>query len=204
MYITYCKNRTDIDQVQFMTNAINTKTRGIDMVFIGNWNIRRSNIGVTLAANFTRTHLFGAIQIPEKLPANNPQNTNALFNREEEEKMERGQPRSKIILQWSYKKQNLELLVRNTRFGKTSTVFNSAVDSLDESFSAKILTDVSVSYTLKKLLVITLGANNILDIYPDPLKKLSNKNQGILIYSNEAMPFGYNGGYYYVSMNFRL
>ena len=25
-----------------------------------------------------------------------------------------------------------------------------------------------------------------------------------LIYSNEAMPFGYNGGYYFVNMNFNF
>ena len=197
------QNRTDIDQVQFMTNAINTKTRGIDMVLNGSWHIRRSIISLTLAANFNRTNVFGPIQTTEKLSVN-PQNRNTLFNREEEEKIERGQPRSKTILQLSYKMQNLELLVRNTRFGKTSAVFSSALDSLDEFFSPKILTDASISYSLKKWLVIIMGANNILDVYPDPLKKFSNKNQGILIYSNEAMPFGYNGGYYYVSMNFRL
>ena len=42
------------------------------------------------------------------------------------------------------------------------------------------------------------------DIYPDRLKVEDNRNQGILVYGNEAMPFGYNGGYYFVSMAFNF
>ena len=57
----------DIDQVQFITNAINTRTRGIDIVMNGNWNIRKANLGFMLAANFTRTNLFGPIQLADSL-----------------------------------------------------------------------------------------------------------------------------------------
>jgi Outer membrane receptor proteins, mostly Fe transport len=195
------QNRPDIDQVQFITNAINTKTCGIDFVMNGKWKIRKGSLGLTLAANFTQTNIFGPIQSTDKLPADSL-NTNTLLNREEREKIENGQPGSKIILSANYKKGKIEFLIRSTRFGKTSAVFNSANKSQEEFFSAKILTDLSISYSPKTYLTITTGANNVFDVYPDRLKNYLNTNEGIFIYANEAMPFGYNGGYYFVNMAF--
>jgi iron complex outermembrane receptor protein len=195
------QNRPDIDQVQFITNAINTRTRGIDIVMNGKWKVSKTSLGLMLAANFTRTNIFGPIQLADSLKTNTT-NTNTLFNREEREKIEHGQPASKIILSGNYKRGKVELLIRTTRFGKTSAVFNSANKSLDEFFSAKILTDFSISYSPKKWLTITAGANNVFNVYPDRVKNSTNTNQGILIYSNEAIQFGYNGGYYFVNMAF--
>jgi iron complex outermembrane receptor protein len=98
----------------------------------------------------------------------------------------------------------VEFLIRSTRFGKTSAVYNSANQLQDEFFSAKILTDFSINYSPKTWLTITAGANNIFDVYPDRLKNYLNTTEGILIYSNEAIQFGYNGGYYFVSMSFNF
>jgi hypothetical protein len=49
-----------------------------------------------------------------------------------------------------------------------------------------------------------VGANNVFDVYPDRLKNYRNTNEGMLIYGNEAMPFGYNGGYYFFNMAFNF
>jgi len=71
-----------------MTNAINTKNRGIDIVVNGNWKIRNAGPSFMLAANFSRTNLFGLIQSTDKLPTDSI-NTNTLFNREERIEVER-------------------------------------------------------------------------------------------------------------------
>jgi hypothetical protein len=57
---------------------------------------------------------------------------------------------------------------------------------LYESFSPKILTDVSPTYSPKKWLGIALGANNIFDVYPDPLQDYRNASEEMYIYSQEA------------------
>ena len=49
-----------------------------------------------------------------------------------------------------------------------------------------------------------VGANNVFNVYPDRPKNYRNTNEGMLIYCNEAMPFGYIGGYYYVNMSFNF
>ncbi len=197
------ENYSDVDQVQFMTNAVNTKTRGIDIIVNGNWRINKANLSVILAANFSQTNIFGLIQSTDKLPADSV-NTNTLFNREERIKIEKSQPGSKIILSGNYAIGKMGFLIRSTRFGKTSYAFASEDKSRDEAFSAKILTDFSINYSPKTWLTITAGANNIFNVYPDRLKNYLNTTEGILIYSNESSPFGFNGGYYSVNMNFSL
>ena len=122
--------------------------------------------------------------------------------------MEKGQPDHKIILSLIYKTRKFEFVVRNTRFGNTAITANDIDSSYnpfwDEHFSSKILTDVSISYSLKKWLTITGGANNVFNVYPDRIKNYINTGQGQYIYGMEASPFGFNGGYYYVNMSFNF
>jgi iron complex outermembrane receptor protein len=192
-----------IDEVQFITNAVNTRTAGIDIALNGKWKIRKGEVGFMFAGNLVETNIFGAIRLADSLRKDST-NSNTLFNREEREKMEKGQPRSKIILAANYQNGKAGILVRVTRFGKTSAVFNAADSLRDELFSAKVLTDIHLSYSPRSWLTITCGANDIFDVYPDPLKNYQNTSNGILVYSNEAMPFGYNGGYYFVNMSLKF
>ena len=196
-------NYPEVDQVQFFTNAINTRTRGIDIVLNSNWNIKKANLMVMLAANFTRTNLFGEIKTSHNLSADSL-NTNTLFNREERAKVENGQPHGKIILSANYKTRKLGFQLRNTRFGKTAIVFDSNDITRDEFFSPKILTDFSINYTPKPWITLTTGANNIFDVYPDHLRNSLNTGEGMFIYAPEASPFGFNGGYCFLNIAFNF
>lgn len=196
-------NYPHIDQAQFLTNAINTRNRGVDIVLNSNWKINKATIRFIVAANFNQTNLFGTVLAADSL-AGTTQNANTLFSREEKVEIEKGQPGSKIMLTGKYIKGKMSFLARCTRFGKTSTVFESENKTRDEFFSEKVLTDFSMSYTPKSWLSITAGANNIFDVYPDKLKNSLNSSEGIIIYSNRAAPFGFNGGYYFLNMSFNF
>jgi len=106
-------------------------------------------------------------------------------------------------LNLNYQKGNVGVALTNTRYGRT-IVFHETTPAFDEYFTPKILTDISFNYTPKYWLTLTLGANNVFNVYPDRLKDYANTNQGIFIYSPDASPFGFNGGYYFVSMNFNF
>ena len=187
-----------IEQVTFFTNAINTRTMGIDLVLNGKWNIKKGNLNVMLAANFTQTRLFGKIKTASNLTPS-AENQNTLFNEEERTVVEKGQPRDKIILGLNYKKEKFGFVLRNTHFGKTAFHYTNRPP---ESFSSKILTDISISYAPKSWLTITTGVNNLFDVYPDRIKNYENTGEGRFIYAMEASPFGFNGGYYYLNMSF--
>ena len=174
------QNHPDVDQVQFITNAINTRTRGIDMVMNGNWKIHKANLGFMLAANFNRTNIFGPIQVADSLDANTI-NTNILFNVEEKEKIEHGQPGSKIILSTIFIKANLDLYFAT----HVSEIPLRLLYSLTQAthfmnlFRPKFLR-ISASIILQESwLTITVGANNVFNVYPDRLKNYRNTNEGI-------------------------
>jgi iron complex outermembrane receptor protein len=192
----------NLTAAQFYVNAINTRTKGVDIIFNGKWKIRKANLFATLAGNFTQTGLFGDIKTAGKLSATEA-NSNTLFDRQQRGRLELAQPDAKIIMSLNYKANKFGILVRNTRFGKTGLRFNDPALNPDENFSPKILTDLSFSYTPKWWLTFTAGANNIFDVYPDPIKDPRNTQDGVFIYSLEASPFGLYGGYYFVSMSFK-
>jgi iron complex outermembrane receptor protein len=191
----------EITAASFFSNAINTTTHGVDVVLNGHWKIQKGSLTSTLGANFTQTRLFGSIKTAANIPADS-MNINTLFDRHERGRLERGQPDSKIILTLNYKLDKFGLLLRNTRFGRTAILSSNLAQKDDETFSSKILTDFSLTYTPAIWLNLTLGANNVFNIYPDKLKDYRNTQEGRFIYSMEAVPFGYYGGYYYLSINF--
>jgi len=193
-------NLNQIAEVSFFSNAINTRTFGLDLVLNGFYNSPKATLYYTLAANLNKTHLFGKIQTPRNISPDN-ENTDILFNRADSASMENGQPRDKIILSITYQMGKVGFVVNNTRFGRTA-VFNQFTASLDEFYTPKILTDISINYKAKSWMTITVGANNVFNVYPDKIKYYQNSAQGIFIYSPEASSFGFYGGYYFVSMAF--
>jgi iron complex outermembrane recepter protein len=192
----------DITQAQLFVNAIHTRTKGIDIVINGNWSVKSGSLLAMLGANFTQTRLFGAIEAAGKLTADSI-NTNTLFNREERARLEYGQPNNKIVFSLNYQTKKFGVLLRNTRFGETGTRFLNPVVNPDENFSAKVLTDFSLSYTTTSRLTVTAGANNIFDVYPDRIQDVRNTQEGVNVYSLEASPFGFYGGYYFLSLTIR-
>ena len=93
--------------------------------------------------------------------------------------------------------------LRNTYFGSTATatIAANSVDTLFQNFSPRILTDCSMKYHPTSWLTITVGANNILNVFPD---RVANPPDGGSLYSNAATPYGTNGGYYYLNLSFSL
>jgi iron complex outermembrane receptor protein len=188
----------DIDLVRFFANAINTRTRGVDAMLNGTWKIKNASLVATLAAHFTRTRLLGEIKTVGKLEADSL-NTTTLFDRYERGRLEWGQPDNKIIFSLNFKRDKFGFLLRNTRFGKTAIVFDARDESRDQFFSPKVITDLSINYTLKSWLTFTVGVNNAFNVYPDRIKDYRNTDEGRFIYGQEATPFGINGAYYFVS-----
>ncbi len=196
---------TNVSQVQFFTNAINTNTIGLDLVITRSWKINQNKLEVILAANITQTRLYGGIGKAGYLKADSL-NSNTLFNTEDRTRLEKGQPSDKIILSVSYVAGKTKLIFRNTRFGKTAIApayvhpVTRITSFLYESFSPKLINDFSFGYFPKSWLTVTLGANNIFNVYPDRLRDYRNTAEGLYVYGQEATPFGFNGGYYFVSV----
>src|SRR5688500_14599602 len=90
--------------------------------------------------------------------------------------------------------------VHASRFGEITVAQPNA--AFDQTFGRKWITDASVSYRFLDQVSLTVGGNNIFDVYPDTLIS-NNQTRGIYLYSG-ASPFGFNGAYYYVRAAYDL
>lgn len=219
-----------INSAQFFTNAISTRTRGLDITVSERLPLGPSSLILTAAANFNKTKVedIHGSEVIESNPALKAK----LFDRLERSRYESSVPRNKINLSAAYTSTKWNILLRTVRFGEVT--FLNAVDpgipannlpqEIDQTFSAKWITDISVSYKIVRSLNVTIGANNLFDVYPDkayldprnnelnlsgdPLSNYTtardNTSNGHFLYSRNVTQFGFNGRYVFAKLTFEL
>ena len=84
-----------------------------------------------------------------------------------------------------------------TRYGEVGSR-GATNPALDQKYGAKWITDANIGLALINNLRLTLGINNIFDIYPDE-NIPANNNSGIIPYSGLS-PFGFNGRFMFVRL----
>jgi iron complex outermembrane receptor protein len=186
----------DVSSVIFFTNAIDTRTQGIDIVASFTDKVDKGQLTLTLAGNLTKTEVQGD---PKVSSITDPTLQARLFGRDEKARVEEAQPRSKFSLGFNYAIGKVIASIRPTRFGKVASK-DPSNPALDETFDPRMITDASLSYRLLNFATLTIGANNIGDVYPQKLRNPGNTSSGVFLYSRAATQFGFNGGYFYTSM----
>ncbi len=96
-------------------------------------------------------------------------------------------------------REALDFTLRAQRFGEVVARGSNAAGTLDNTYGAKVITDFSLSYTLPRAVRLTVGADKVLDVYPDANSAATN-NGGIFPYSGIS-PFGFNGRYVYARIS---
>ena len=210
-------NAAGLTQVQFMTNAVDTETRGIDAVMSYLIPFEKGSLTLNLGANFTET------TIPRDSEGNPIIKTGEflkgfetkLFNREEVSRIEVAQPRNKIILGGILKLGRVTGSLTATRFGKIDYVhpssalvanaWNGGIEEIrDQTFSDKTLVDLDISIRINEMIRIGGGGTNIFNVYPDRHTHSGNYSGGMFPYSRRVSQFGLAGAGYYVKANFNF
>jgi iron complex outermembrane receptor protein len=190
---------TDITDAQFFTNAVDTRTRGADAILTYRNQLANENVlSVNAAFNYNRTHVT-EVRTPPQLAGLGE----TLLNREERGRLEVNQPRDKLILGLSYSTSRAYLHVQTTRFGEITAVAPQD-PAEDQTFSAKFVTDISFAYEVSDIVSVTIGANNIFDVYPDKVADPRLTNDGTVPYSRFATQFGFNGASYYAKLQLQF
>jgi iron complex outermembrane receptor protein len=204
-------------------NGINTRSKGIEGVlsYITAWG-RNQSLVVSLAhssiQNRVRRDANGKIIIHGSPVLINSGQLSKYFTRQDQARIEVESPQQKDIFTAQYKYGAFGILVRFSYFGKVSFLADSTnggnisanafdggkQETLDQTFAAKTLTDLSISYTLNKILTINLGADNVFDVYPDKQTHYGNTSTGRFTYARTVSQFGYNGRYIYGRLTLNL
>jgi len=187
---------TDISGARYFTNAVDTKTDGIDVV---------ANYGFSFSPS-TVLHFTGGyngnwtevtrVDTSTVLGGHSDQ----LFSRVDRARLEKGNPRSNVLVSADLTSGLIGFTARTQRFGQVTSFGTTTAG--DQTWSPKWVTDLSLSYGPVSRGTITFGVDNIGNAYPDQSIP-GNTNSGILPYSGIA-PFGINGRFLYARVSFGL
>ncbi len=182
---------------RFFTNAVSTRTRGVDVV--GTYPVDLAASGIlkfTGGLNYNKTDILSIAANPPQLGLAGL--TLPVIDRSEQGRITKGSPRSKIFLAADWNRGHWRVHGQATRYGQW-TVYSRNNPAHDQTFGAKVLLDASVSYLLNNW-DFTLGSDNLTNVYPEG-NSAANSYHGILPYPNSS-PFGFSGAYYYVRVRY--
>lgn len=207
-------NPINVGAAQFFTNAVNSETAGFDVSSSYNIVIRKGIIRLSLKYNHSRTKVTESANASDVLMGN----SETLFNREEVSRLERAQPRNKAIVFVDYAMKKWNFSVRNTYLGSVKYVhpedgdpanwvlntYTGRVESRDQVFKGKVITDFNVSYSINKNIHLSVGGSNVFNVYPDVHEHSANTDDGSIRYSRRVQQFGVRGAAFYLRMRMNL
>ena len=181
---------------RFFTNAVDTRTRGADL--IGTWPIQLqgSTLKLTGGVNWNKTDIRSIKPNPPQLGLAGL--TLPVIDRTQQGFITVGTPRSKAFFGGDWSLGNWTVHGQLTRYGQWTSWGSSP--SGDQTYGSSVLLDASVSYALDRW-NFTVGGNNITNEYPEK-NNAANNFHGILPYP-QSSPFGFNGSYWYTSATYR-
>lgn len=214
---------TNSTDVQFFTNAIGIKTTGLE--FIAKYRIpfgqSTSSLDLSVSGHINNN------EVQQNDQQRSLQNLNELlqpyedqiFNRSEIALYESAQPASKYIMAASFHKGKLGVHSRLTRFGSVTylhpldgdpanwvinTRNDRMVESRDQTFTSKWITDLSMQYAITSNFSLSLGASNLFNIFPDENNHSANREFGMFPYNRFVSQFGTRGAFYYANLNIKF
>lgn len=212
--------------LSYLTNAVDTNTRGVDLV--ANYRHRfgdGSQFSGTLAGNYNKTTFDRIAGTPAPIAALGI--TTPLFDIVQQLRFSDSLPRDKVVLDLNYTRGPFSISVTNTRYGRVSTVAlqgktpaqvaalvngytvstvasagSNTNRDIIQTFGARILTDIELGWQATRALRLTVGAQNLFNVYPD--ENIASTVASVAAGTNGAdnagtqpynaiSPFGFNG-----------
>ncbi|WP_395010911.1 TonB-dependent receptor plug domain-containing protein [Undibacterium sp.] len=172
--------------IKFFSNAISSKTSGIDYVFNHrNMDFADGKLAFNVAGNYTlQNKRTGAVNNVASIAAAGK----TVFGSVQDALMFTSRPKFKTIFGFDLDYQDINFSVNNTVFGPTR--FNNAdlgTEDLNVVFKTKTLTDFGVNYKLTKNVTLAFNINNIFDVTPSwKLEAVNNKAAGEALLAQPA------------------
>ena len=191
---------TGIGGVQYFTNGLDTKTRGVDVT--ADWRVH-PRVSQTLNLNGSLNYTKNEITYVDPLPAVLRNSTETgLLDVVTRLAIEKERPDWRGTLTADYAIGRVHSLGRVSYFGKFASAQPGFCDECEESYGAKTLVDAELGYRLDYV-DVSLGARNLFDVFPDHPKNDFNNNFGTFPWA-AASPFGYNGRYLYTKASWAM
>ena len=176
---------------RFFINGVDTRTRGVDAVL--SWTAdtdRAGRFNFILAGNYNKTDVR---RTPTTGPLSELEPPPPLFARVNVLTFESGNPRTTFSFNTDWRLDRWAATFRARHYGRVLSPSNNP--ALDVNLTSKVLFDLEGRYDITDQLQLALGADNILDEYPDA-SPIANNTTGNTPFSNYS-PFGRSGRFIY-------
>jgi iron complex outermembrane receptor protein len=214
---------SNLSSAQYFTNAVNTRTDGIDFVLDYDWPLGDAGAvrwSATYSGNRTTiTHIDANPAVLSGFGS-----SFQLFGPLAQRQLTESTPKDRIALgaDWSLRPWHIHGL--ETRYG---SYLEPVTNTLDGHFGPRWITDLDVTYEVTASFALAVGANNLFNVYPQrqlprfilaeatdttltsaPGYKADPTAYGIPtsgadIYGTNS-PFGLNGGFYYARVSVKF
>ena len=214
---------SNLSSAQYFTNAVDTRTQGVDFVldyaqsFDGAGSVRWS---ATYAANRTRiTHIIANPAVLSGFGTGFQ-----LFGPLAQRQLTESTPKDRLALAADWTLSRWRVHAVETRYG---SYLEPVTNTLDGHFGPKWLTDLDVTFEVNRALSVSVGANNLFNVYPQrqssafvaalatdttltsaPGYKADPTAYGIPTNGDDLYgtnsPFGLNGGFYYARVGVKF
>lgn len=174
-------NSVNAQTATVFSNAVNTQSRGLDVVISNKFKFDDFTLNTTIAGTMSKTQRVGDINGSAALVAGGQ--INKYYSEATKIYMEEAVPRTKVNIMNTLSIKKWDFFLRQSYFGKVtdpntadvngdgyianSLVNGQYVESEHPVWTSKTITDFSVTYSVNSKLKFTAGANNLFDIYPD-------------------------------------
>ena len=182
---------------RFFTNAIDTRTRGVDATVTYRFTFDTAgDLRLNASYNNTRTEIVGSVATPPQLAGFEQ----VLFDRIERRRIECGQPQDSIRGGADWRRARWGAFVNLARYGEICSATLNVAD--DQTYGAKWLTDAEVSFRVADQITFAAGGQNLFNVMPDRNSTVNSFN-GIQTFPSQS-PFGMNGRTLYGRLVFKL
>lgn len=188
--------------VSVYSNAADTRNTGLDLVLTyadtyAGWG----------SVDWTAAFNYNHVKVTDQAPTPAVIGGQILLDRTARSYLEDASPRFRLNLGALWKLGDWSINLRENIFGPSS--FQASIDGIryyENRIDTKFITDLDVNYRFTKAWSLSVGANNLFNIYPDKLngdyREALNKagRQNVAVYPSFS-PTGINGGFYYARLN---
>ena len=194
----------NVDAAQFFVNGADTKTKGLDIVFAWKKKLGENSFGATLLGNINK------MKIAEVKNGNLEEQT--FFGERDKAFLLASAPESKFGLNLTYDRKWFNAGLSFTRFSEIKLLdyqmledvadyasFADQILAATDTYGAKMVTDLTVGFKLSKSFRLSVGGNNIFNIYPDQQDDWVEAGGYF-----DAVQMGFSGAYYYTRLGFNF
>ncbi|MNF58609.1 Ferric enterobactin receptor precursor [compost metagenome] len=193
-----------VDEAQFFVNGVDTETTGLDVVLSWKKKFDENSFGATLVGNINN------MEIAEV--KNGDLDKEIFFGEREKAFLLASAPETKFGLNLTYDRKWFNAGLSFTHFSEVKLLdyqmyedvadygsFENQIAAATDTYSSKMVTDLTLGFKLSKSLKLSVGGNNIFNIYPD--------QQDDWVEAGgywDAVQMGFGGAYYYARLGFNF